>query len=314
MPARAVARHRPLLGVLLIVAMGAAFAALDTAVRWAGATMPVLLLLACRYGAQAFLMGVWLAFDRRRRLRPAHPRFQALRGSLLLASSGFAFFGLQHLPVAEFTAINMLAPVLVTFLAAWLLKERVSALRWTLVALSFTGALVIIRPGSGLFGWAVLFPLGCACTYASFQVLTSRLSALEDPLVTHFWTGVVGAALVLPVLALSPVDVTAALAAATPRQWAVLAAIGLFGTGGHLLLILAFRVASAATLMPFVYTQIASATLTGWWVFGNLPDAFGWAGMAIIAVSGAATAWLNVRAAGRQRAPVSVVAADSMAD
>ena len=60
------------------------------------------------------------------------------------------------LPVAEFTAIVMLTPVMVTLLAAWLLKERVSRWRWALVAGGFVGVLIVIRPGSGLFGWAVL--------------------------------------------------------------------------------------------------------------------------------------------------------------
>lgn len=304
----------PLAGVLLILAMGAAFAGLDTGVRWLGATMPVLLILAWRYATQAVVMSVWLLLDRRHGFRPAHPRFQLLRGSLLLATSGFSFFGLQYMPVAEFTAINMLTPVLVTLLAAWLLQERVTPGRWVLVALAFAGALVVIRPGSGLFGWAVAFPLACACTYAAFQVLTSRLSSLEDPLTTHFWTGLVGTAIVVPVLLASGIDVGAALAAATPRQWAVLVAVGLLGTGGHLLLILAFRLAPASTLMPFVYTQIGSATLAGWWVFGRLPDAVAWLGMALIAVSGAATAWLNVRAADPRRRPASAVAADTIAD
>jgi len=308
------AAAHPLAGVLLIVTMGAAFAGLDTGVRWLGATMPVLLILAWRYATQAVVMATWLLIDRRHGFRPAHPRFQLLRGSLLLATSGFSFFGLQHMPVAEFTAINMLTPVLVTLLAAWLLRERVTPGRWALVGLAFGGALVVIRPGSGLFGWAVLFPLACACTYAAFQVLTSRLSSLEDPLTTHFWTGLVGAAIVLPVLLASGTDIGAALGAATTRQWAVLVAVGLLGTGGHLLLILAFRLAPASTLMPFVYTQIGSATLAGWWVFDRLPDAAAWAGMAVIAVSGAATAWLNVRAADPRRRPTSAVAADTIAD
>jgi len=143
----------------------------------------------------------------------------------------------------------------------------------------------------------VVFPLGCAVTYASFQALTSRLSALEDPLTTHFWTGLVGTAIMLPVLLASGIDVHAAFATATPLQWAVLVALGLLGTGGHLLLILAFQLAPASTLMPFVYTQIASATLVGWWIFGHLPDAWGWVGMAIIALSGATSVWLNLRGA-----------------
>lgn len=306
-------RAHPLLGVSLIVGMGAAFAVLDTSVRWLGAALPVLLILAWRYATQALVMTVWLALDRRRRFRPAQPRFQVLRGALLLSTSALSFWGLQHLPVAEFTAINMLTPVLVTLLAAWLLKERVSAGRWALVALAFAGALVVIRPGSGLFGWAVVFPLACACTYAAFQVLTSRLAGDEDPLTTHFWTGAVGSAIVWPLLLASPVDWRGALAGAGALEWAVLVLAGLAGTLGHLMLILALGLAPASTLMPFVYTQIGSATLAGWLVFGQLPDAWGWAGMAIVAVSGAATAWLNLRAPTARR-PVSAVAEDTMAD
>ena len=80
-----------------------------------------------RYAFQAVLTALWLAGVRGRRLlRTAHPRFQVLRGALLLLSSAFAFVGLQHMPVAEFTAIVMLAPVLVTVLAGWLLHEQVS--------------------------------------------------------------------------------------------------------------------------------------------------------------------------------------------
>lgn len=309
-PSAARAGQHPLLGVALIVLMGGAFAVLDSSVRWLGATLPVLLILAWRYATQAVVMAVWLALDGRRRLRPNRPAFQLLRGALLLSTSALSFFGLQYLPVAEFTAINMLTPVLVTLLAAWLLKERVSGARWVLVALAFVGALVVIRPGSGLFGWAVAFPLACACTYASFQVITSRRSGDEDPLTTHFWTGAVGSAIVLPLLLASPLDVPSLLGQASTREWAVLITAGLAGTLGHLLLILALGLAPASTLMPFMYTQIGSATLAGWLVFGRLPDAVGWLGMALIATAGATSAWLNLRG---QRSP-SRVAADAVAD
>jgi hypothetical protein len=105
-----------------------------------------------------------------------------LRGLLLLTSSAFGFYALQHLPVAEFTAIVMLTPVMVTLLAAWLLKEAVSPLRWALVAAAFTGTLIVVRPGSDLFGWAVLLPLGNATAYALFQLLTRRLAGHKrDP-------------------------------------------------------------------------------------------------------------------------------------
>jgi drug/metabolite transporter (DMT)-like permease len=309
------AASRTGLGVTLIVLMALCFGTMDTLTRRLGATLPVLLLLTSRYAFQAIVMALWLARSRQHGLKTAHPRFQLLRGSLLLATSALSFYGVQLMPVPEFTAITMLTPVLVTLLAAWLLHEPVSALRWVLVAGGFVGALVVIRPGSGLFGWVVLMPLTGACTYAAFQVLTSRLAALESPYTTHFWTGAVGTSILLPLLLASPIDAPAVLATATAGELALLLAIGALGTGGHLLLILALGMAPASKLMPFIYVQIGVAALLGWLVFNQLPDAWGWVGMAIISVCGAASAWLNLRSpAAAARHADATVAADTIAD
>lgn len=297
MSAAARAAAHPLLGIGLILAVSTVFAAMDTTVRHLGAQLSVLLLLTARYLFQATVMGTWILVSRRLSLRPAHPRFQAVRGALLLMVSVFSFYAVQHMPVAEFTAIHMLTPVLVTLMAAWWLHEPVSRGRWLLVLGAFAGTLIVIRPGSGLFGWAALLPLTGACFYAAFQVLTRRLAGHEHPLTTHFWTGAFGSVVMLPVLAFSPVDVTGLLALATPLQWGLMLAIGLMGTMGHLLLILAYGVAPATMLTPFMYAQIAAAALLGWWVLGDSPDLWSWVGMGVIAACGAAIAWLNVRPA-----------------
>jgi drug/metabolite transporter (DMT)-like permease len=300
-------RHRPGLGVLLMLAAVASFAGLDAAVKWGGAVVPVALILWFRYAVQALLMAGWLARRRARGggWRPGHPRFQAVRGLLLLMTSALSMYGLQHMPVAEFTAIHMLAPVLVTVLAAWWLHEPVSARRWALVVGGFAGALIVIRPGSGLFGWAVLWPLAGALCYAAFQVLTRRMSTLEDPLTTHFWTGAVGTALMTPLLVLAVPGLADVVAGVTPAQWALMVLIGLFGTLGHLALILALGFAPASTLMPYLYTQIPVAAVVGWFVFGHSPDGWAWAGMGVIAACGAASvaAGLGRRAAREAAAP-----------
>lgn len=301
----AAGRH-PTLGVGLILVAGGLFAGMDTLIRHTGTLLPVLLLLTGRYLFQATMMALWLGFSRRQRFRPAHPRFQFARGALLLGSSAASFFGLQYLPVPEFTAITMLTPVLVTLLAAALLHEKVSRPRWALVGGACLGALVVIRPGSGLFGWAVLFPLAGAVCYAAFQVLTSRLAALENPYTTHFWTGTTGALLLLPVLLASPVPLGTLLPAMGPATWALLLGIGFCGSVGHLLLIFALGLAPASTLMPFLYVQLAWAAALAWLVAGHVPDGWAWVGMGIVAVCGAASAWLNLRGSRRTVTPVEV--------
>jgi drug/metabolite transporter (DMT)-like permease len=305
---------RPGLGVGLIVAMAACFATSDTLIKYMGGFVPVLLLLWARYVFQAGVMAVWLLRRGGPGFRSVHPKFQWMRGTLLLVTSGFAFFGLQLMPVAEFTALGMLTPVVVTMLAAWVLHETVSPLRWALVVGGFLGAVIVIRPGSGVFGWASVLPLLMALCYGCFQVLTSRLASLESPYTTHFYTGFSGALMLTPLMLFFRHDLLAALHAAPLWVlWPVLA-IGLFATAGHLLLIFAFGVAPMATLMPFIYIQIAWALVTSWIAFRHLPDGWAWCGMAVIAACGAVSAWLNVRRAGTTHLPDSVVAADTIAD
>ena len=288
--------------------MAACFACSDTLIKYMGAFVPVLLLLWARYAFQAGAMALWLARQGRTGFRCAHPRFQWMRGALLLFTSGMSFFGLQLMPVAEFTALGMLTPVIVTMLVAWVLHEPVSRTRWALVCGGFIGALIVIRPGSGVFGWAAIFPLAMALCYGCFQVLTSRLASLESPYTTHFYTGFSGAVLLLPFVVFSAGDIAAAARAMPAAQIVWVLCIGAFATVGHLCLIFAFGVAPMATLMPFVYVQIVTALIASWAVFRHVPDGWAWVGMAVIAACGAASAWLNVRR------PVSVVEADTIAD
>lgn len=305
---------RPLLGVALIMIVVCCFATMDSTVRYLGQHVPVLLILWMRYALQAVLSALWIVVFRTGGFRTTQPRFQALRGTLLLASSAFTFVALQHLPVPELTSINMLGPVLVTALAGWLLHEPVSMPRRLLVAGGFIGALVVIRPGSGLFGWVVLLPIAATLCYAGFQLLTSRMGARDNAYTTNFYSGLVGLSLATPLLLVAGAPLPQMAAALRPLDSALLLAIGVLGTTGHLLLIRALGVAPAATLMPFLYVQIGAATFIAWLVFGHLPDAWAWLGMVIIATCGAATAWLNVRSAQRSHRIIAASSADTVLD
>jgi drug/metabolite transporter (DMT)-like permease len=304
----------PLLGVTLVVAASACFAAMDTTVRFLGAFFGVALVLWVRYALHAAAMSLWIVASRDKTFRSANLRFQFARGALLTFSSAMAFTALRHMPVAEFTAIVLLTPLAATLLARAWLKESVSPLRWALVAGGFTGALIVIRPGSGVVGWAALLPLAAAVSNASFQIMTSRFAPHENPYTTNFYTGATGMVIATPVLIATGAHVVDALSAAPPLHVGLLIAVATLGTAGHLLLIMAFGRAPAATLMPFQYVQIGVAALAGWIAFGSAPDGWGWIGMAVIAACGAASAWLNVRDAALKQRPVTAVAADTVVE
>ena len=69
-------------------------------------------------------------------------------------------------------------------------------------------------------------------------------------------------------------------------RWALIFAIGVLATVGHLMVVMAFRLASASILAPFQYLEIVTGALIGYWLFGDFPDALKWLGIAIIISSG----------------------------
>lgn len=306
--------HQPVLGIAFVIAAACCFAVMDTTIRYVGTFFSVALVLWARYGLHALIMTVWIALARERSFRTANPMFQIARGTLLAFSSAMAFAALRRMPVAEITAIVMLTPVVATLVARVWLREPVSRLRWVLVVGGFIGALIVIRPGSGIVGWAALLPLAVAFSNAAFQIMTSRFAPHEDPFTTNFYTGATGVTIATPLLLASVADPIDLLVAAPGAQVGALVAIAALGTAGHLLLILALGKAPASTLMPFQYAQLAVAVLAGYIVFGLAPDGWSWVGIVIIGICGAASAWLNVRAAAERQRPVTAVAADTLAE
>ncbi len=287
---RDLASERLLAGIGIMLAALLCFATLDTSTKISVSTVPVLMGVWFRYAFQAVATTVFLLpMHGTALLRTAHPKYHVLRGALLLTTSILAFFSLRYMPLAEFTSIVLIAPLVITLLAATVLKEYVSPLRWALVAGGFAGTLVILRPGGGSFSWAVLLPIGLVLSNAWFQVLTSKLAQTENPLTMHFYTGWVGmliASIALPF---------AWQALPSWHWWALLCLMGFLGTIGHFLLILAYQRAPASTLTPYGYVQIAFAMLCGWVVFSHVPDLTSLIGIGMIAACGAAGAWLTVR-------------------
>lgn len=276
-------------GIGLVVLALACFATLDTTTRHISTSISLLVALWFRYAIQAVITTVVVWPGRGRRvLLTRHPKFQLARGLLLFACSILAFYSLKYMPVGEFTAIALLAPLVITVFAAWKLKEKIRPLRWTLLVGGFMGTLVIIRPGTHHFDWTVILPLMLVLTNSAFQLLTSQMTKTEDPITMHFYTGWIGtilASFVLPFVWEMPADWTV---------WLQLLIMGVLASIGHFLLILAYGRAPAATLTPYMYAQIAFGVVGGWVVFHHLPDEWTFMGMGLIALCGALGAWLTV--------------------
>lgn len=211
-------------------------------------------------------------------LRTRRPGLQFARALMQLASVGLFFTSLQVIGLAEATAIMDLNPVLITLGAALFLGEPIGPRRLAGISVALIGALIIIRPGLGVFQPAALLPLAGAFTYAAGALLT-RMARSDSVATSVMWSAVVGTVLTSAVVPffwqpIAPGDL-----------WAF-ALLGVFGTLSQYLLVRAFSVAEAGVLAPFGYTGLIWAGLWGWLLFGQLPDLFTVAGAALIVAAG----------------------------
>ncbi len=187
---------------------------------------------------------------------------------------------LVRMPLAEATAINMAAPLIIVLLAVTLLRERVGWQRWAAVLAGFAGMLLVVRPGAdGFTWWAVLCVIATGLN-AVRDVYTRRIPGRVPSLVITFATC---AAVTLTGLAATAVHGWQAM---TLREGALLAGASGFLAGAYYLMIAAMRLGEASVVGGFRYSGLIAAALLGWLVWGWLPDAAALAGMAVLAAAG----------------------------
>lgn len=278
------------LAIALVVAATLCFSILDACAKWLVQSLPVLQVVWVRFAAHVVLMALILAPKHGFAIVRMHsPKLQVLRGLMLCSMTALNFVALQYLQLAETGAIQFSVPILIALLSAWLLKERLDARRWIAIAGGFLGVLLVLRPGSHAFHWALLLSVLNALLYAAFNLLTRRLAATESAEAMQLISAIVATVLIAP-FALAQWQ-----APADWLSWGVLLLCGLMGGVGHLFVAMAHRYASAAVLGPFLYQQILYMTLWGWLVFNQVPDAFVVAGAGVVVASGLYLLWMEMR-------------------
>lgn len=206
-------------------------------------------------------------------------RDQIIRGLAFVFMTACYVASLFWLPLADALAIVFLFPMLVTILAGLWLGEHIGVARWLAVIAGFAGAMLVIQPG--FQSWTPGIPLAftAAILTAIYVIMTRQMSAHASRLTLLMAPALIG------MLALTP---TLPFRWVTPdlTGWIVMIAIAGFGAAAHLLIITAYARAEASTIAPLGYTQIIMATLLGYLLFADMPDAMTFVGMAIIFVSG----------------------------
>lgn len=268
-------------GVALTVFAYFLFAMQDASVKLLAAGLPIAQILFVR---SVVILALCLAVGGKRlplEIVRSPVLVPMLSRNVLLLLAWLTFYtASRDLGLAQLTTIYYASPVIVTLLAAPMLKEHVPPLRWFAVALGFVGVLLASDPFADGLGLSrpVALALSAAVFWALSAILLRKTAMAERTLVqmaisSGFFILMTGAAclfLWMPV---------------KPGLLALMAGVGVFAGVAQFAYFESIRRAPVSLLAPFEYTSLVWAFILGYVIWGDRPQwhVFGGAGFIVAA-------------------------------
>lgn len=203
--------------------------------------------------------------------------FRSLAGSICQL---LFFVAVRSIPLLDSVLLSNSAPLFIPLVIYLWFRKTVQPAVWFSLLIGLVGIILIIKPGPQMFSNpASLIALVSGMCSAIALVATNKLAETEPPIRILFYNFGFSTILLIPFAVWSWKPLTI-------RQWLLLAAVGVFYALTQLLIILAYRYASAAQLSPFNYTVVIFSGILGWVAFGSVPDALAIAGTVLICAGG----------------------------
>lgn len=277
-------QDRPLIGIALMLGFCLIAPMGDAVAKLIGSRVGIGQVVIIRFALQALILIpiVWMA-NRHWRMSGRVMWLTLLRTVLHIVGIAAMFSALQFLPLADAVAIVFVMPFFMLVLGKLVLNEEVGTRRLAACVVGFVGTMLVVQPSFVAVGWPALLPVFVAANFSVFMLLTRQIAKETDPIGLQAVSGGMAVAFMLPLFVIGGwINLPAfEITAPTTVEWGLLFALGALGTIAHLLMTWSLRYAPSATLAPMQYLEIPFATVLGFLIFQELPNALAGAGIAV---------------------------------
>ena len=273
-------QHHPYLAAVFMLLATVFFCLSDVLGKWLTATYPVVQVTWMRnvFGICTLLFAAAITsnLSQLQTRRPAWHVGRSIVSSTMVLG---IFYGLKHIPLAEFVALTFSVPFFVALLSPWLLQEKVAKQSWIAITLGFIGVLFVLRPTPDHFHIAHLATLGMSLLISLMLMSARYLSTTETGWSLNFY---------LPVAGLIMFGYPTLLYWTDPSNvdWLLFALLGVSQTAALGCYIEALRLARPAVMAPLDYLRMIWTIIVGYLIWQELPDPYTWTGIIIIVASG----------------------------
>jgi len=262
-------------GAVVLMLAAAGFALMTALIKLAGSRLHVTQILFLRQIGMIVMLLPFLVKNFPDSLRTQRLKLQLIRLMFALVAMLFGFTAIIHMPLADATAIGFAKSFFVTIFAVLILHETVGVYRWSAVVVGFVGVLIMLQPGTDVFSIYSVYALIGSAAAGVVMVVIRLLSRSEAPasILTYQAVGV-AIAMAIPAFLYWQ--------APTPREWAIIVAIGFVSYFAQKANIYAYKWGEASLLASLDYARLLYATILGFFLFDQLPGLYTWLGALLI--------------------------------
>ena len=193
-------------------------------------------------------------------------KIQIIRSLLMVTATFFMFNSLQRFDLVDIYVVFFSAPLIVSLLSAYFLKDILSPKGIILMLLSFGSIIYALGPSMKVLSPELIFPIVPPLCWALYQFFTKLISGNNEPFSAVFYTAVTGALIFTIYISFNWVPIENNI------YWIGLVAMGIFGFISHFIIIYAIQLSNLSFVTNFQYSQLLWSTIINFLIFGVPAD------------------------------------------
>ncbi|MGB1240663.1 MAG: DMT family transporter [Candidatus Pelagibacter sp.] len=256
-------KQTPLFNVILLAAGGFfMFVCMDSTAKYLGTVMPVTQAVWGRFFFHLVsLILFFLIFKPKVNLKKNF-KLQIIRSILMVTATTFMFYSLQKFDLVDIYVVFFSAPLIVSLLSAYFLKDILSFKGIILMLLSFGSIIYSLGPSMKIFSIDLIFPIVPPICWALYQFFTKVVSTDNEPFASIFYTSILGAIIFTIFISFNWVPLEKDI------YWFYLVILGVAGFVSHSLIIYAIQLSNLSFVTNFQYSQLIWSTIINFLIFG----------------------------------------------
>ncbi|MDC1025580.1 DMT family transporter [Candidatus Pelagibacter sp.] len=256
-------QQNPLFNVILLASGGFfMFVCMDSTAKFLGTVMPVTQAIWGRFFFHLVSLIIFFLIFKPKVNLKKNFKLQIIRSLLMVTATTFMFYSLQKFDLVDIYVVFFSAPLIVSLLSAYFLKDILSFKGIMLMLLSFGSIIYSLGPSMKIFSLDLIFPIVPPICWALYQFFTKVVSSDNEPVASIFYTSILGAIIFSIFISFNWVPLEKNI------YWLYLVLLGAAGFVSHSLIIYAIQLSNLSFVTNFQYSQLIWSTIVNFLIFG----------------------------------------------